>query len=386
MISTVIDQSLGLEFPIFQGGMAWVADASLAAGVSNAGGLGIIAAMNSNGEQLREEIRKCKTMTDKIFGVNIMLMSPFAEEVSDVVVEEGIKVMHSCSRARMCSRPWAPCPAAASSATPSASTPCSARTPASASPWETTAWSKRACTSPPAPRSPSTTRPRSPPANRSKPSRAPNCPARTTSCSSATPCPAASRRATARPASSSTRNSTRTENGMAESVIRALRKRKLVKITLITVGKVKEKYLRDAIAEYSKRLGRYCKLGIVEVADEKTPEHASDGLERQIKAKEGERIAKHIRDDAFVIALAIEGKQLTSEQLAAKINDLGLHGTSHIQLIIGGSLGLDPAILKRADYLLSFSKMTFPHQLMRVILLEQIYRAYKINAGEPYHK
>ena len=105
---------------------------------------------------------------------------------------------------------------------------------------------------------------------------------------------------------------------MAESVIRALRKRKLVKITLITVGKVKEKYLRDAIAEYSKRLGRYCKLGIVEVADEKTPEHASDGLERQIKAKEGERIAKHIRDDAFVIALAIEGKQLTSEQLAAK--------------------------------------------------------------------
>ena len=99
-----------------------------------------------------------------------------------------------------------------------------------------------------------------------------------------------------------------------------------------------------------------------------------------------EDIAKHIRDDAFVIALAIEGKQLTSEQLAAKINDLGLHGTSHIQLIIGGSLGLDPAILKRADYLLSFSKMTFPHQLMRVILLEQIYRAYKINAGEPYHK
>ena len=155
---------------------------------------------------------------------------------------------------------------------------------------------------------------------------------------------------------------------MAESVIRALRKRKLVKITLITVGKVKEKYLRDAIAEYSKRLGRYCKLDIVEVADE------------------SERIAKHIRDDAFVIALAIEGKQLTSEQLAAKINDLGLHGTSHIQLIIGGSLGLDPAILKRADYLLSFSKMTFPHQLMRVILLEQIYRAYKINAGEPYHK
>lgn len=159
-----------------------------------------------------------------------------------------------------------------------------------------------------------------------------------------------------------------------------------MKITLITVGKVKEKYLRDAIEEYSKRLGRYCKLSIVEVADEKTPDHAGEALERQIKEKEGERIMKHIRDDAFVIALAIEGKQLTSEQLASKINDLGLRGTSHIQLIIGGSLGIDQSILNRADYLLSFSKMTFPHQLMRVILLEQIYRAFKINAGEPYHK
>jgi 23S rRNA (pseudouridine1915-N3)-methyltransferase len=159
-----------------------------------------------------------------------------------------------------------------------------------------------------------------------------------------------------------------------------------MKITLITVGKVKEKYLRDAIEEYSKRLGRYCKLSIVEVADEKTPDHAGEALERQIKEKEGERIMKHIRDDAFVIALAIEGQQLTSEQLALKIDDLGLRGTSHIQLIIGGSLGIDQSILNRADYLLSFSKMTFPHQLMRVILLEQIYRAFKINAGEPYHK
>ena len=159
-----------------------------------------------------------------------------------------------------------------------------------------------------------------------------------------------------------------------------------MKITLITVGKVKEKYLRDAIEEYSKRLGRYCKLSIVEVADEKTPDHAGEALERQIKEKEGERIMKHIRDDAFVIALAIEGQQLTSEQLASKIDDLGLRGTSHIRLIIGGSLGIDQSILNRADYLLSFSKMTFPHQLMRVILLEQIYRAFKINAGEPYHK
>ena len=170
-----------------------------------------------------------------------------------------------------------------------------------------------------------------------------------------------------------------------------------MRISVICVGKVKEQYLRDAIAEYSKRLGRYCKLDIIEVADEKTPEHASEGVERQIRAKEGGRIAKHIRPDAYVIALAIDGTMLSSEGLAAHINQLGLHGESHIQLIIGGSIGpggarprhvigLDDAILRRADYRLSFSKMTFPHQLMRVILLEQLYRAYKINAGEPYHK
>ncbi|MBW3078439.1 23S rRNA (pseudouridine(1915)-N(3))-methyltransferase RlmH [Bifidobacterium simiiventris] len=159
-----------------------------------------------------------------------------------------------------------------------------------------------------------------------------------------------------------------------------------MQIDIIAVGKVKESYLRDAIAEYSKRLGRYCKLDIIEVADEKTPEHASEGVERQIKAKEGERIARHLRDSAYVIALAIDGKMLTSEGLANEINQLGLRGVSHIQLVIGGSIGLDDAILRRADYKLSFSKMTFPHQLMRVILLEQIYRAYKINAHEPYHK
>ena len=133
-----------------------------------------------------------------------------------------------------------------------------------------------------------------------------------------------------------------------------------MQIDIIAPGRVKERYLRDAIDEYSKRLSRYCKLHIIEVAD--------------------------VKDGAFVIALAINGKQLSSEELAAKINDLGLRGTSHIQLVIGGSIGLDDAILRRADFLLSFSKMTFPHQLMRVILLEQIYRAYKINAGEPYHK
>ena len=159
-----------------------------------------------------------------------------------------------------------------------------------------------------------------------------------------------------------------------------------MQIDIICVGKVKEQYLRDAIAEYSKRLGRYCKLNILEVADEKTPEHASEGVERQIKAKEGERIAKHIKPGAYVIALAIDGQQVTSEGFARKIDQLGIQGVSHIQFVIGGSIGMDDAILRQANYKLSFSKMTFPHQLMRVILLEQVYRAYKINAHAPYHK
>lgn len=122
------------------------------------------------------------------------------------------------------------------------------------------------------------------------------------------------------------------------------------------------------------------------MADEKTPEHASEGVERQIKAKEGERIAKHIKPGAYVIALAIDGQQVTSEGFARKIDQLGIQGVSHIQFVIGGSIGMDDAILRQANYKLSFSKMTFPHQLMRVILLEQVYRAYKINAHEPYHK
>ena len=157
-------------------------------------------------------------------------------------------------------------------------------------------------------------------------------------------------------------------------------------IDIVCVGKVKERYLRDAIGEYRKRLSRFAKVDVIEVADEKTPEHASDTLNAQIKEKEGERILKHLRDGAFVVALAIEGDQLTSEQLAARIAQWGLHGVSHLQFVIGGSLGLDPRVLRRANMPLSFSKMTFPHQLMRVILLEQIYRAFKINAHEPYHK
>lgn len=159
-----------------------------------------------------------------------------------------------------------------------------------------------------------------------------------------------------------------------------------MKITLITVGKIKEKYLKDAIAEYSKRLSRYCKLEIVEVADEKTPDNASDTVEDDIRDKEGERILKYIKEDAYVITLEIAGKMLTSEEMAEKIEKLGVQGTSHIIFIIGGSIGLGREILKRSDYALSFSKMTFPHQLMRVILLEQIYRSYRIINHEPYHK
>ena len=159
-----------------------------------------------------------------------------------------------------------------------------------------------------------------------------------------------------------------------------------MKITLITVGKIKEKYLKDEIAEYSKRLSRYCKLEIVEVADEKTPDNASDTVEDAIRDKEGERILKYIKEDAYVITLEIAGKMLTSEEMAEKIEKLGVQGTSHIIFIIGGSIGLGREILKRSDYALSFSKMTFPHQLMRVILLEQIYRSYRIMNHEPYHK
>lgn len=159
-----------------------------------------------------------------------------------------------------------------------------------------------------------------------------------------------------------------------------------MKITVITVGKIKENYLKDAIAEYSKRLSKYCKLEIIEVSDEKTPDSASEVVEMQIRDKEGERILKYIKDDMYVITLEITGKMLTSEELAEKIENLGVQGKSSIAFIIGGSIGLGNKVLKRSDYALSFSKMTFPHQLMRVILLEQIYRSYRIINGEPYHK
>lgn len=160
----------------------------------------------------------------------------------------------------------------------------------------------------------------------------------------------------------------------------------IMNITLYTVGKIKENFYRQAIDEYAKRLGRYCKLKIVEVADEKTPDRASEAEELQIKEKEGERLSKQIKDGTYLIALAIDGKKMDSVAFSEKISALGLHGTSEIGFVIGGSLGLSDKILKRADMKLSFSDMTFPHQLMRVILLEQIYRAYRIISNEPYHK
>ena len=159
-----------------------------------------------------------------------------------------------------------------------------------------------------------------------------------------------------------------------------------MKISVIAVGKIKEKYLKDAVTEYSKRLSRYCKLEIIEAADEKTPDHASVAVEDAIRAKEGERLLKHIRDDMYVITLEIGGKMLTSEEFAEKIETLGVQGKSSLAFVIGGSIGLGKEVLKRSDFALSFSKMTFPHQLMRVVLLEQVYRGYRIVNGEPYHK
>ena len=159
-----------------------------------------------------------------------------------------------------------------------------------------------------------------------------------------------------------------------------------MKITILSVGKIKEKYLSDAIAEYSKRLGRYCKLNIIQVQDEKTPDSIHESQRQLILEKEASRLMSHLDDSSYLVALAINGSQLSSEEFAEKINVLGLNGKSSITLVIGGSLGLSEKILSRADMLLSFSKMTFPHQLMRVILLEQIYRGFKIINHEPYHK
>ena len=150
----------------------------------------------------------------------------------------------------------------------------------------------------------------------------------------------------------------------------------MVKITLICVGKIKEKYLKDAISEYSKRLSKFCNLEIKEVADVKTKENMSQAEEALIKDKEGERIAALIKPDDYVVTLEIDGQMVSSEGLSEKMSSLFVSGISRITFVIGGSVGLSDKVIRRADYHLSFSKMTFPHQLMRVILLEQIYRSF----------
>ena len=159
-----------------------------------------------------------------------------------------------------------------------------------------------------------------------------------------------------------------------------------MKIEIVCVGKVKEAFYRQAVEEYAKRLSKYCKFEIIEVADEKTPDKASEVQENLIKEKEGDRILDKIKEDAYVFTLEIKGKRFTSEGFANCIQNVTLRGKSHLVFVIGGSLGLHDKVLKRSDQSISFSDMTFPHQLMRVILSEQIYRAYRIINGEPYHK
>ncbi|CAD5899470.1 23S rRNA (pseudouridine1915-N3)-methyltransferase [Carnobacterium maltaromaticum] len=157
-------------------------------------------------------------------------------------------------------------------------------------------------------------------------------------------------------------------------------------IKIITVGKLKEKYLKMGIDEYTKRLGAYCKIELIEVPDEKAPEKLSEAEMLQVKEKEGERILAKIPENAYVFALAIEGKQRTSEEFSKEIEQLGIQGKSNLVFVIGGSLGLSQAVMKRSNTPISFGKMTLPHQLMRLVLVEQIYRGFRIMKGEPYHK
>lgn len=156
-------------------------------------------------------------------------------------------------------------------------------------------------------------------------------------------------------------------------------------ILIICVGKLKEKYLKDAIDEYSKRLSKFASVEISEIPDQKIPEKSNDKIDAQILEKEGAQILSKIKPDSFVIAMCIEGNLVSSEDIAKKLNDITMT-KSHITFIIGGSLGLSNEVKKRADFKMSFGKITLPHQLMRVVLTEQIYRAFKINANESYHK
>lgn len=157
-------------------------------------------------------------------------------------------------------------------------------------------------------------------------------------------------------------------------------------ITILCIGKLKERYWTDAVQEYSKRLSKYCTLTINELKEEKAPDNPSNAEETAVKEAEGKNILKQIKKESYVVALDVRGKELASEALAEKIETLGIDGKSDLVFIIGGSIGLSDEVLVRADYRLSFSKMTFPHQMMRVILLEQIYRSFKIIRNETYHK
>lgn len=159
-----------------------------------------------------------------------------------------------------------------------------------------------------------------------------------------------------------------------------------MKITVIAVGKVKEKYLKDGISEYSKRLSRFCDLEIIEVDDEQAPDSLSPAQELQIKKKEAEKIIRKLKSSSVLIALDVKGESFGSEKLASKLQSFFISGSSHVTFVIGGSLGIDSELLKMANLRFSLSDLTFPHQLIRLILLEQVYRTFKINAGETYHK
>lgn len=159
-----------------------------------------------------------------------------------------------------------------------------------------------------------------------------------------------------------------------------------MKIKVITVGKLKEKYLKDGIAEYSKRISRFAKLEMIELADEKTPDRASESENQKILEIESQRILSKVGDRDFVIVLAIEGKTLPSEEFSKRLEEASIKGFSTLTFIIGGSLGLAQDVKNRANLSVSFGRLTLPHQLMRLVLVEQIYRAFTIQQGSPYHK
>ena len=159
-----------------------------------------------------------------------------------------------------------------------------------------------------------------------------------------------------------------------------------MRIKIITVGKLKEKYLVQGINEYLKRLQKYAKVEVIEVSDEKAPEKLSEAEMKQVKSKEGERILNKLSDSDYVFALAIDGKQFSSEEFSKEIEQLGVSGKSQLAFVIGGSLGLSDEVIHRSQKQISFGKLTYPHQLMKLILVEQIYRSFRIMKGEPYHK